>query len=66
MKTVTNSTPDPTDPTCWLNYKGDVRGNVPQVMGPDQNGELLYPVVVEYDTETNRSRVGLSRIVPQP
>ena len=55
---------DPYTPTRWLNYAGDVRGHVPAAMGPNSLGEVLYPVEVSYDSETDRSRVGLSKIAP--
>lgn len=47
-------------PSTWLNYAGDQRGLVGQVLGPNTLGELLTVVFVAYDERDDRSRVGLA------
>jgi hypothetical protein len=52
------------EPVQWLNYSGRVEIDPATPMGPNTIGEWLWPVVVEYDAETDRSRVGLSYVAP--
>lgn len=47
-------------PSTFLNYVGDHRGSVGQVMGPNTLGELLTVVSCEYDETAQRSRLGLA------
>lgn len=47
-------------PSAFLNYAGDQRGSIGQVMGPNTLGELLTVVSCEYDETAQRSRVGLA------
>lgn len=52
------------EPSTWLNYRGKVEINPLVPMGPNTIGELLWPVVAEYDASTDRTRVGLSYVAP--
>jgi hypothetical protein len=53
--------PDPTrKPVAWLNYSADVRDAVCQTIGPNLLREVYVIVVVEYDDETGKSRVGVA------
>lgn len=58
------------EPVRWLTYPGDhrqivpLRGHIP--LGPNELGELLYPVAAEYDEAAHKTRVGLSFIAPPP
>ena len=47
-------------PSTWLNYGGDQRGLIGQVLGPNTMGEYLTVVFCAYDERDNRSRVGLA------
>lgn len=56
-------------PSTWLNYAGDHRGSVGQVMGPNLLGEYLTVVFVAFDESAGSSRVGLAfgvYVVPVP
>ena len=46
--------------STWLNYKGDHRGSIGQVMGPNLLKELLTVVEAQYDSKNNRTRLGLA------
>lgn len=48
----------------WLNYTGRVEVDMGKPMGPNALGELLYPVTVEYDADSNATRVGFSFVAP--
>ena len=52
------------EPVTWLNYSGRVQINPLAPMGPNAIGELLWPVLAEYDAKTDRTRVGLSYVAP--
>jgi hypothetical protein len=52
------------EPVQWLNYRGRVSIEPGSPMGPNLMGEYLWPVVAEYDPETDTTRVGLSFIAP--
>lgn len=52
------------EPVQWLNYRGRVQINPLVPMGPTTMGELLWPVVSEYDAEADQTRVGLSYVAP--
>lgn len=41
-----------------LSYRGDRRGTVGQLMGPNLLGEVLVAVDATYDPVNNRTRVG--------
>lgn len=43
-----------------LNYRGDCRGSVGRVMGPNLLGERLTVVDEVYDPETDMTRLGLA------
>ena len=54
-----------------LTYNGDVRDTFDMqtylgAKGPNYMGEAMFPVSVEYDPETNKTRVGYSLIPPVP
>lgn len=56
-------------PSTWLNYAGDQRGLVCQVLGPNTLGEYLTVVFCAYDERENKSRVGLAfgvYVKPEP
>jgi hypothetical protein len=53
------------EPVRWLNYRGRVEIDQTSPMGPTTMGEYLWPVVAEYDAETDRTRVGLSYVAPE-
>lgn len=44
----------------WLNYPGDCRGSIGNVMGPNTIGERLQVVTEEYDPITKTTRLGLT------
>lgn len=47
--------------STWLNYRGDVRSMVGQIVGPNLLGEYLTVVSCEYDEAADiKSRVGLA------
>jgi hypothetical protein len=46
--------------TTWLNYKGDHRGSVGRVMGPNLLNEYLTVVEANYDAAAGTSRLGLA------
>lgn len=57
--------PDTRQPTGYMNYRGDQRQILDEgPKGPNDLGELMYPVSAEYDAEINRTRVGFSLIAP--
>jgi hypothetical protein len=47
-------------PSTWLNYAGDQRGLIGQVLGPNTLGEFLTVVFCAYDEREQKSRVGLA------
>ena len=51
--------------TTWLNYKGDRRGAVGQVMGPNLLSEYLTVVAADYDEAVGKTRLGLAYGVHQ-
>ncbi len=52
-------------PVTWLNYKGDTRGNLGRVLGPNMDGEHLRIVTEDYDPATGRTRTGLSYLLTE-
>lgn len=57
--------PDTRKPVRFLNYKARLkRSDLPEAMGPDLFGQLLYPVTIRWDGKKQRTRVGLSYIAP--
>lgn len=64
---ITIEAPKPVDhpdhnphPTTHLNYHGDTRGNLGQIMGPNTMGEYLTVVEEVYNPDTDRTRLGLA------
>jgi len=54
------------DPVQWLNFEGDIRGQIGQVVGPMLDSDQLLTVVrEEYDEKTNRTRLGLTYGAPE-
>ena len=49
----------------WLNYPGDRRGSIGNVMGPNILTEWLQVVTEEYDADTDTTRLGLTYDVTQ-
>jgi hypothetical protein len=54
-------------PVKWLNYPGRTSNILTEGIeqdgkGPTDSGERLYPVQVEYDPDTDTSRVGFSYV----
>ena len=45
-------------PQRHLTYPGDVTHMVGEVVGPNTLGEYFTAVTAEYDTQTDRTRVG--------
>lgn len=53
-------------PIGFATYNGDCRGILNEgPKGPNDMGELMWPVTAEYDAETNKTRVGFSLIAPE-
>lgn len=50
----------PVKATTHLNYRGDRRGQIGRVMGPNRLDELLTVVDETYDEVTDRTRLGLA------
>lgn len=46
--------------TTHLNYRGDRRGQVGRVMGPNTLNERLTVVEESYDPDADRTRLGLA------
>lgn len=46
--------------STWLNYPGDHRGSIGEVMGPNTYDEFLTVTEADYDPDTNRTRLGLA------
>lgn len=57
-------------PIGFANYRGDVTEAIARDVesgrpfGPNYMGELMWPVSADYDTATNKTRVGFSYIAP--
>ena len=49
----------------WLNYPGDCRGSIGNVMGPNTIGERLQVVTEEFDPIAKTTRLGLTYEVSQ-
>jgi hypothetical protein len=49
----------PLEPENWLTYKGDRRGSVGQLMGPNTVGEIATVVAAEFDATANKTKLGL-------
>lgn len=73
MSTIWTAAPDidQRQPVCYLNYDRNVVAAIEDMIalgtaafGPSTMGEALYPVEAEFDSETGRTRVGLSYIAP--
>jgi len=58
-------------PTGWANYPGDVTAAIVReiesgrAFGPNYMGELMWPVTVDYDADTNRTRIGFTLVAPE-
>lgn len=63
---TTTTTTDTRKATCWLNYRGEVTFQPHKPFGPNTMGETLWMVSVEYNSATDRSRVGFSLVAPTP
>lgn len=63
--TTIAKTDDGRAPVAWGNYPGRVAFTPLRPVGPNTLGEYLWPVEVQYDAETNRSRVGHSFVEPR-
>lgn len=61
---------DERQPTGWATYSGGAHEALirdldsGQPMGPNYMGELMWPVEVVYDPETDSTRVGFSLLAP--
>lgn len=54
------------EPQGHANYRGDVRSTFDddRPLGPGYDGELRFPVDAEYNPDTNRTRVGFTKVPP--
>lgn len=67
MKTATAADWPARPAVNHLTYPGDHRHLVEpdQIpLGPNAYGESFFPVIAEFDPETNKTRVGLTPIAP--
>lgn len=53
-------TPELPRASGWMNYKGDQRSHIGEVKGPNDLNEMMTTTEVQYDPDTNKSRVGFA------
>lgn len=56
---------DTRKPTSFCTYPGQVELDRERAYGPNLFGEQLWPVTVDYDPESDKTRVGWS-LIPTP
>jgi hypothetical protein len=60
--------PDPVtrDPAVWATYRGDCRGRIGCLAGPNTFGETMHIAAEVYDPATDTTRVGFAYGLPRP